>query len=35
MIDFTGPFPEVIRVGAGDPEEAIALAAEALSLPIA
>ena len=35
VIDFTGPFPEVIRVGAGDPEEAIALAAEALSLPIA
>jgi tRNA A37 threonylcarbamoyladenosine synthetase subunit TsaC/SUA5/YrdC len=35
VLDFTGPFPEVIRVGAGDPEEAIALAAEALSLPIA
>ena len=35
VLDFTGPFPEVIRVGAGDPEEAVALAAEALSLPIA
>lgn len=35
VIDFTGPFPLVVRVGAGDPEEAIALAAEALTLPIA
>jgi L-threonylcarbamoyladenylate synthase len=34
VIDFTGPEPEVLRVGAGDPEEAIALVAEALSLPV-
>jgi L-threonylcarbamoyladenylate synthase len=35
VIDFTGAVPAVIRVGGGDPEEAIALAAEALSQPIA
>jgi L-threonylcarbamoyladenylate synthase len=35
VIDFSGPEPAVLRVGAGDPEEAIALAAEALGLPVA
>jgi tRNA A37 threonylcarbamoyladenosine synthetase subunit TsaC/SUA5/YrdC len=34
VIDFTGSEPEVRRVGAGDPEEAIALVSEALSLPV-
>jgi tRNA A37 threonylcarbamoyladenosine synthetase subunit TsaC/SUA5/YrdC len=34
VIDFTRPDPEVLRVGAGDPEEAISLVAEALSLPV-
>jgi tRNA threonylcarbamoyl adenosine modification protein (Sua5/YciO/YrdC/YwlC family) len=35
VIDFTGQEPAVLRVGAGDPEEAIALVAEALGLPVA
>ena len=35
VIDFTRAEPAVLRVGAGDPEEAIALVAEALGLPVA
>jgi len=35
VIDFTGAEPAVLRVGSGDPEEAIALVAEALGLPVA
>jgi tRNA A37 threonylcarbamoyladenosine synthetase subunit TsaC/SUA5/YrdC len=34
VIDFSGTEPVVLRVGAGDPEEAIALAAEALGMPL-
>ncbi len=35
VIDFSGPAPAVLRVGAGDPEEAIALAGEALASTLA